>query len=104
MYDVDINITEEWKDYDNIDTWGDAICMLTKRYVMNDIYGCEYNFCIDNGINECAIYLIRGYDEDGYLITEYNTFERYEIDFDDKQWENKLAHAMVRFVEKKLDE
>ena len=59
---------------------------------VNDIY-VEYNFCVDDGENCCAIY--KGeINEKNCMETDYNTFVHYEIDFDNENWKEELENAM----------
>ena len=78
-YEFECNIDESYKDMET-DEWGCAFVFI------NDEVGAEYNFCIDSGNNCCAIYKAEINPENGYLETDYNTFEHHEIDFDDADW------------------
>lgn len=87
-YQFDCDITDEYADEDGCDEWG-----LASIFV--DDIGVEYNFCIDDGENCCAIYKTQINDE-GYVDTDTSTFVHYEIDFDNKNWENEFENAMCK--------
>lgn len=87
MYDYEINFSKENIGTDG-DLWGAAFLWL------DDNRGVEYNLCYDQGICECAIYKMQMNMETDYMETDYSTFEHYEIDPADENWENNLVKAM----------
>ena len=89
QYDVDFEvcIDESMVNEECLDEWGCAFMWI------NDEYGVEYNFCIDDGVNYSALYKMDK-DDEGYADTDTSTFVHYEIDFGDKDWEKKLVDAM----------
>lgn len=104
MYDgveYEINIDESYANTET-DIWGAAFLWL------NEDHGVEYNLCYDSGECCSAIYKTemnykdRDYP-DGYMETDYNTFEHYEIDFNDENWKEKLVEAMKESMEKFFD-
>ena len=68
---------------DNIDEWGAATIFDKKGN------GVEYNYCIDHGNEESAIYKFEGMD------TDYTTYNHYEIDWSNDNWREKLLDAMI---------
>ena len=93
-YDFDCGITEEYKTYTNHDEWGCATLWL------NDEQGVEYNFCMDGGLNSCAIYKMESNKESGNIETDYSVCEHYEIDFDNVEWQKELEKAMYEAAKK----
>lgn len=87
LYSYEINICEEYKDLET-DEWGCAFAWY------GDNLGVEYNFCIDNGTNYCAIYKMEINDKTDYMETDYTTYNHYEINFDDENWKRDLEDAM----------
>ena len=87
-YDFECLLSEEYKGYTCCDEWGCATLWL------NDKQGAEYNFCIDNGHNSCAIYKAYCDEETNTERTDYDTFEHYEIDFNNANWKEDLENAM----------
>lgn len=79
---------------ESYDEWGCAF--LWHKSGIN----AEYNFCIDKSskstINNSAIYKV--VKEDDEMITEYDTFIHYEVDFGDMNWEYHLREAMKKMV------
>lgn len=90
-------------------------CNITKRRVLNKIadttyfdeWGCafislgqkigvEYNLCVDNGENSSGIYKVDYNEKDGCIVTNYDEFFHYEIDFDNRKWKEKLENAMCK--------
>ena len=94
-YKFENYIIKEFKTYTDHDEWGVAFVWL------NDI-GVEYNFCIDNGYNSCAIYKTK-LNTQGYMETDYSTFSHYEVNFNNDNWmeklENKMCEALMEFFE-----
>lgn len=96
-HDYEINIVEEKfkcyqnhdKKYYHRDVWDCATLWI------NDHQGVEYNFCIDGTLNLSAIYKMYGY-ENHLVITDYETFEHYKIDFNDENWKEELLKAMFK--------
>lgn len=114
------DVTKVKKDIENVelyDEWGVA------ELFINNKQGVEYNLCIDQSYtkkwikevygewkleeminegkeideeptNSSAIYLVELNKETGYLETDYDCCEYYEIDFNDSQWKEKLEIAM----------
>lgn len=93
-YDFECLLSKEYKNYTNCDEWGSATLWL------NDKQGVEYNYCIDNGQNSCAIYKMYHDDETDTEGTDYSTFEHYEIDFDNAKWKEELEKAMYEVAKK----
>ena len=87
-FEFECNISDEYKDVET-DEWGCAFACLV------DI-GVEYNFCIDDGINSCAIYKMKLDKETECMETDYDTFIHYEIDFDKEDWVQRLKNAMCK--------
>jgi len=87
-YEFECNISEEHKYAKYHDEWGCAGIWLGEEI------GAEYNFCIDNGTNYCAIYKMQFNSETGYMETDHSTFVHYEIDFGEDNWKEKLEDAM----------
>ena len=97
--EYEINISSKYKNKNCIDEWGAAFVWL------DDDHGVEYNYCYDNGKCCSAIYKMEmkyNYPKypDGYMETDYSTFEHYEIDFTDKDWEQNLVDEMIRVAKK----
>ena len=92
-YEFECNMSEEYKDMEINDEWGCAIIYF------NDV-GVEYNFCIDDGVNSCAIYKmkldIENIESMECWKTDYDTFIHYEIDFNNKGWVQELENAMCK--------
>lgn len=93
-YEFECLLTEEYKDNTCCDEWGSATLWL------NDKQGVEYNFCIDGDYNSCAIYKMEYNGDTDVWETEYNTFEHYEIDFDNANWKEELEKAMYGVAKK----
>lgn len=75
---------------ENCDEWGCAFVWLTESK------GVEYNFCIEDGIDNSAIYKMQ-YDKSvDCMETDYDKFVPYEIDFDDTEWATSLENAMCQ--------
>ena len=87
-YEFECNISDEYKDKET-DEWGCAFVWL-------DNIGVEYNFCIDGGINSCAIYKMKLNEETDYMEIDYDTFIHYEINFSNKNWIEELKNAMCK--------
>ena len=90
----ELNINDTYKNFNNIDEWGCAFL-----FDNDSNCGVEYNFCIDNNENCCAIY----YFEDTYM--NYDKYIHYEIDFSSITWEIDLKEAMgnaLKFFKKCL--
>ena len=88
-YEFECNMSEEFKTHTDHDEWGCACVWL------NDI-GVEYNFCIDDGNNSCAIYKMEMNKEEDYMETDYSKFIHYEIDFNNPEWKSELENAMCK--------
>ena len=93
-YKFECNMSNEYKEYTSFDEWGSATLWL------NDKQGVEYNFCIDSGCNSCAIYKMECNEETEMWETDYSTFEHYEIDFDNVNWEAELEKAMYEVAKR----
>lgn len=91
-YEFECNMTAEYRKHTSIDEWGCAYLWLS------DSCSVEYNFCID-GNNCSAIYKME-MNEDGCMETDHCTFEHYEIDFDDVNWQKSLETAMYEAAKK----
>ena len=91
-YEININASYASEETDE---WGAAFVWV------NGNHGVEYNFCYDSGECCSAIYKTgmnykhRDYP-DGYMETDYSTFEHYEIDFSNEDWMLDLIREMVR--------
>lgn len=85
-FEFECNMSNEYKDMET-DEWGCA------EVWFNDI-GVEYNFCIDEGKNYCAIYKTEINKETGYMETDYEEYVHYEINFDNENWKEELENAM----------
>ena len=92
-YDFECSLSEEYKDNTCCDEWGSATLWL------NDKQGVEYNFCIDNGHNSCAIYKME-YDEE--TNTEIELTINDEIPSDG--YSNGRAFGHFAFECENLDE
>lgn len=93
VYKFECNLSKKYRKYDCCDEWGVATLWL------NDKQGVEYNFCIDGGCNSSAIYKMYA-DENDEWETDYDTFEHYEIDFNDTKWKKMLENAMYEVAKK----
>lgn len=96
-YCFECNLSDDYKNLCNydIDEWGCAILWF------KDLGGVEYNFCINNGTNLSAIYKLYYKDkETDDLTTDYDTFEHYEIDFNNANWKDELLKAMLESAKK----
>lgn len=95
MVTTEINISKEdfYGDTD-YDEWGAAFAW------MDDKRGVEYNICMDSGENFSAIYKMELNEKTDYMETDTSTYEHYEINFDDPDWEQKLKDAMLRAINK----
>ena len=89
-YDFECNISKKYKNYTNHDEWGCACVWLGENI------GAEYNFCIDNSTNCCAIYKMEFNNKTDYMETDYSTFIHYEIDFNNRKWKTELENAMCK--------
>ena len=105
MYEYEVNIDLTIPiDKNCCDEWGAAYMWLDK----DQDTGVEYNLCYDSGECCSAIYKMemnykdRDYP-DGYMETDYSTFEHYEIDINDENWKEKLIEAMKEAMEKFFD-
>ena len=93
VYEFECNMSEEYKDYSNHDEWGCAFVWL------GDI-GVEYNFAIETNSDDnevytaCAIYKTEINNDTGYMETDYDTFNHYDIDFNKPSWKTELEIAM----------
>ena len=86
-YSFECNICEELKNEKNYDEWGCA-------FVWFEDYGVEYNYCVENGESSCAIYKLKC---DLFSFeTDYNTYNYYDINFNDIKWKEKLEDAMCK--------
>ena len=83
------NMDKSYKDLET-DEWGAAYL-----WDQTGLSGVEYNFCVDSGINESAIYKMEMNPETNEMETDSNTFEHYEVDFNNQHWEDKLRAAMT---------
>lgn len=97
-FEFECNISEEYKDENYVNDWGCAYAWYGENI------GVEYNFCIDNEENCSAIYKLKFNDKTGHMETVTDKFEHYEINFDDVEWEKKLAQAMYEALEKFINE
>ena len=76
------------------DWWGSAFLCRGETQMV------EYNYCVEHdGHNSSAIYkVIAVPDSDNsekcYLVTDYDEFIHYEIDFNNPNWETELKQAM----------
>lgn len=91
-YEFECNMSEEYKDYENHDEFGCAFVWFGEKI------GVEYNFAIETYEDEvytaCAIYKIEINNVTGYMETDYDTYEHYEVDFNNKNWKEELENAM----------
>lgn len=87
-------VSERYKDTSYCDEWGAATLWL------NDDEGTEYNLCIDGELNSSAIYKMYFDEEADGFVTDYSTFEHYEINFNDANWKNELKKAMYEAAKK----
>lgn len=99
-YSFECNMSDWYKNYENIDEWG---CAFTWY---GDI-GVEYNFAVETYNNEkytaCAIYKMEFNNETENMETDYDTFVEYDIDFNDVDWIDKLENAMCEALIKFFD-
>ena len=101
------DLTNEVYD-DDYDEWG---CAFLWDETGN--HGVEYNLCVEHceteeedkeyGYNDSAIYYTEMNQKTGYMETDYSLYEHYEIDFDDKDWEEKLRTKMKEVLENMLN-
>ena len=103
-YEYEININPAEVDKNCHDEWGAAYMWLNKE----EDAGVEYNLCYDSGECCSAFYKMeKTYNDpdypDGYVETDYDDCEHYEIDFNDKNWKEKLVEAMKEVMEKFFD-
>lgn len=90
-YEFECNIEKPIGDINGFDEWGAAFVWL-------DDIGVEYNLCIDdNGENCSAIYKIQMNND--VMSTDYSSFVHYEVDFDKKDWQDKLKATMCDALE-----
>lgn len=78
------------------DLW-EAACAWHK-----DGLGVNYNFCKDSGKDESAIYLMHFNNEKEDMDIDTETFEPYEIDFSNKDWQSELITKMYLFLLKNV--
>jgi len=90
----DCSLSEEYATLTCIDEWGVATLWL------NNKQGVEYNFCVDNGHNSCAIYKMYYNEKTEAAETDYSTFEHYEINYESKNWKEELEAAMYSAAKK----
>lgn len=89
-YSFECNISESLRNEISWDEWGAYYVWLGENI------GAEYNFCIDNGNNCSAIYKMEFNHKTGYMETDYDAFMHYEIDFNSRNWKEKLENAMCK--------
>lgn len=93
-YEFECNMNEVYKECEDFDEWGCAFVWIGDR-------GVEYNFCIDDGENLCAIYKTEMNHKTGYMETNGDVYKHYEIDFDNEHWvenlENAMCEALIEF-------
>ena len=91
-YEFECNVSPEMEKED--DFWG-------AEYIFFGNIGVEYNYCIEDGENYCAIYKMELDEEKGVWNTDGSTFVHYEIDFAHKNWveefEIAMCNALIRF-------
>ena len=87
-YSFELNMSEDYKSYENCDEWGCAYAWI------GEDRGVEYNFCIDGSTNSCAIYKTEVNEKTGLMETDYSICTHYEIDFDNPDWKEVLEDAM----------
>lgn len=91
-YECHINKEEMLKDIEDlvcVDSWGEVEYGDGEKAV-------DYNICIDNSTNEteyCSAFYKLYKNSEGYWIHDCSEWYSYEIDFNDKDWEEKLKEA-----------
>lgn len=95
-YEFGLNMDDSYKKYNDIDEWGMAVIDF-------EIYGAEYNFCVEEGDNYSAIYYMEYNEETDCWETDSNCFKHYEIDFNDFNWKKDLEKAMYNFIINELN-
>lgn len=77
----------------SFESWGDV------EYG-NDKQAVDYNICIDNSTEEteyCSAFYKLSVNENGYWGHDgCQEWYEYEIDFSDKNWEEKLKEAAIK--------
>lgn len=74
-------------DRDNYDTWDACIAWSD-----DEKRGLEYNYCIENGDNMSAFYLME-LNENGDIETDHDRYFHYEVNFDDENWREHMAYT-----------
>lgn len=96
-YAFECNIDSSMGNLECYEEWMAALVWL------GDDIGAEYNFCIDNGGNYCAIYPMEFDKEADDFVTDHGIYIPYEIDFNDENWvenlENAMCEALIQFFE-----
>lgn len=93
-YDYEVLIDETYADYDDIDEFGSAFV-----WIGDGKLSCEYNLCLQGGVNCSAIYIMRqNENNECCMITDYDDFKHYEIDFKNANWEQNLVKTMYEFA------
>lgn len=92
-YEFECNIDSDVQNENFHDEWGAA-------FVWYGDIGVEYNFCIESDYNCSAIYKTEMDDENCFMVTDYNSFIHYEIDFNNENWQKQLRIAMCEALEK----
>lgn len=95
--DFELNMDISYKDKNNFDEWGCA-CLYDDEKGL----GVDYNYCIEDGENYCALYLIEYQSNDEVYHTDYDCFEHYEIKWERADWADLLEKAMNEFLDKKI--
>jgi len=86
-YEFECEISPETEEDDEADFWGAG-------YIWFGNIGVEYNYCVEDGENYCAIYKMDFDEERGVWDTDGGTFIHYEVDFSDEKWKEKFENAM----------
>lgn len=97
-YEFELNIYKDYAKHNDIDEWGCAFVWI------DDLVGCEYNFCVQNGENCSAIYIMEYSNDDENWHTDWSNFNHYEIDFEDVDWAEKIEQEMYEFALGELEE
>lgn len=92
----EVSIDESYAGRQCEDLW-EAACAWHK-----DGLGVNYNFCKDSGKDESAIYLMHFNNEKEDMDMDTETFEPYEIDFSNKDWQSELITKMYLFLLKNV--
>ena len=99
-WQYEMNLKEDIANEDDVDIWGD-IQVYTLDKGKNLGIGAEYNYCIDDGEDNSAIYMMYEDKETGDWDTDTDDYIHYEIDFTDPEWDWKILQAMKDFVSRK---